>query len=104
MKMLNKKILSMLSLCQSAGSLVSGEFSCEKALQNSYAKLIIVASDASENTKKKFKNKSFYYNIDIAEYGLKEELGKAIGKEYRAIIGICDENFAIKLKEYLGKL
>ncbi len=102
--MLNRKVMSMLSLCRSAGKIVSGELSCEKALQNSSAKLIIIASDASENTKKKFKNKSFYYNIDIAECGSKDELGKTIGKESRAVIGICDENFAVKIKEYLGIL
>ncbi len=102
--MLNKKILSILSLCQRAGKLASGELSCEKALKNSSAKLIVVASDASENTKTKFNNKSFYYNVSVFEFSTMEELGKCIGKDCRAVLGICDENFAVKLKEYLERI
>ena len=100
--MLNRKATSMLSLCQRAGKLVSGEFSCEKAMQDSSALFIIVADDASENTKEKFKNKAFFYNIPIVEKATKEELGKAIGKDFRAVIAICDENFAKKINEVIN--
>jgi len=88
----------MLSLCQRAGKLVSGELPCEKALKNSSAYLIIIASDASENTKSKFNKKAFFYNVPIVEFGIKETLGKAIGKDFRAVLAICDKNFAIKIK------
>ncbi len=98
---MNKKILSMLSLCQRAGKLVSGELSCEKALQNGSALLIIIAEDSSDNTKEKFINKAFYYNISAVSIGTKEEIGKAIGKDFRAVIAVCDENFAVKINELL---
>ena len=52
----------------------------------------------------KIQKKSLKINIDIAECGSKDELGKTIGKESRAVIGICDENFAVEIKEYLGIL
>lgn len=89
----------MLSLCQRAGKIASGELTCEKALQNGSAFLVIVAQDASLNTKEKFKNKAFYYQTDIFELSTREELGAAIGKDFRAVLAICDENFAMKIKE-----
>ncbi len=42
---------------------MSGEFAVEKALQDGSALYVIIANNASENTKKKFENKSFYYKI-----------------------------------------
>ena len=51
-----KRILSMLGLAAKAGNLVSGEFSVEKAVKEHKAFLVIVAGDASDNTKKNFRN------------------------------------------------
>lgn len=92
----------MLSLCQRAGKLSSGENTCEKLIKNGDALIIIVAVDASDNTKEKFKNKALYYKIPVYLFGTREELGKAIGKDFRAVLAVCDENFAVKIKEYLN--
>ena len=51
-----KRILSMLGLAAKSGNLVSGEFSTEKAVKERKARLVIVAEDASEATKKNFRN------------------------------------------------
>lgn len=59
------KSLSLLSICQRAGKLVSGEVAVENAIRSHEVCLIIVSEDASENTKKKFKNSSEYYKIDF---------------------------------------
>ena len=91
----DKKIRSLLSLCQKAGFLLSGESNCEKNINKAH--LVLVAIDASDNTKKKFENKSFYYNAPYVLYGTKSELGQAIGKENRAVIVITEENFAANL-------
>ena len=56
------KIYSLLGLCQKAGKIVSGEVGCEAAIKNKTAKLLLLAEDASENTKKKFQNS---YVIDV---------------------------------------
>ena len=50
------KILSLIGLATKAGRTVSGEFSTEKEVKSGRAALVIVADDASDNTKKKFKN------------------------------------------------
>ncbi|RBP41168.1 ribosomal L7Ae/L30e/S12e/Gadd45-like protein [Garciella nitratireducens] len=59
--------------------------------------LIILAKDASDNTKKKYTYQSQKNKIPILIFGNKELLGRAIGKEYRALIGIKDKNMAINL-------
>ncbi|MCR4567028.1 MAG: ribosomal L7Ae/L30e/S12e/Gadd45 family protein [Pseudobutyrivibrio sp.] len=87
----------MISIAMKAGKLVSGEFACEQAIKEGSGFLCIVASDASANTKKSFSNSCEYYGIDYVEYGTKESLGHAIGKEYRASIVVCDENLSLSI-------
>lgn len=91
----------MLSLCQRAGELVSGELSAEKALRASRAYLIIIAQDAANNTKEKFKKKAFYYNVPTAVCSDMQKLGHSIGKDCRAVIAVCNANFAEKIKELI---
>lgn len=98
---MDKKMLSILSLCKKANMLSVGEFLCEKALQTGTAELVIVAKDASDNTKKKFINKAFYYKVDAFEYGTREELSRAIGKENRVTMVVTDKNFAEGIKKII---
>ena len=91
---MNNKLLSMLGLCTKAGKLKSGEFQTESSVKSGEAFLVIVAVDASDNTKKKFNDMCTFYETPIIEYGLKEEMAKAIGKEVRAMLAVCDEGFA----------
>ena len=35
-----------------------------------------------------------YYHVPMFYYGTKEELGHAIGKEYRAVLAIVDQGLA----------
>jgi ribosomal protein L7Ae-like RNA K-turn-binding protein len=92
---LNKtKILSLTGLAMKAGKVASGEFSTEKAVKTGKGYLVIVAEDASDNTRKKFSNMCDYYQVPCLCFGSKEELGKAIGKEMRASLAILDENFS----------
>ena len=88
------KALNMISLAMKARALVSGEFACEQAIKDGSGILCIVACDASDNTKKSFSNSCNFYEVDYVEYGTKESLGHAIGKEFRASIVVCEENFA----------
>lgn len=96
---MNKKILSMFSLCQKAGFMLSGELSVEKAIQNKSALLVITAGDASENTKEKFKNKTLFYNIPFYIKSEKEVLSQAIGKANRSVFAVTSENFSKRIIE-----
>ncbi len=71
----------------------------QQAVRKKQAFLLILAQDASKNTKKKFTNSAVYYELPLAEIGTKEELGRAIGAEMRSIIAITEKGFAKKLKE-----
>ena len=53
--MKNNRVLSLIGLATKAGKTVSGEFSTEKSVKTGKGLLVIVAEDASENTKKKFR-------------------------------------------------
>lgn len=100
---MNSRIYQMLSLCQKAGKLVTGEFAAKEAVLNQTAYLVIVATDASNNTKKLFNDKTSYRNIPCVQWGTKEEIGDRVGKNPRAVIAIVDENFARKIKELIGE-
>ena len=88
------KVLSMISLTAKAGKIVSGEFSVEKAVKEKKAVLVIVSAEASDNTKKMFKNMCDYYKVPLYYYGTKESLGHFIGKEFRASIAVTDQGLA----------
>ncbi|VDN45919.1 K-turn RNA binding protein [Petrocella atlantisensis] len=96
-------IFSMIGLAMKAGKVLSGEFSVETGIKNSSVLLCIIASDASDNTKKKFTNMCAYRQIKMITLGDKISLGKAIGKEYRATIGIVDEGFANAILSKVGE-
>lgn len=87
------KVLSMLGLATRAGKVVSGEFSTEKAIKSGKAYLVIVASDASDNTKKEFSDSCSYYQVPFVIYGTKDSLGHCIGKQMRASLAVTDEGF-----------
>lgn len=92
--MKNNAVYASLGLAKRAGKLVSGAFSVEKAIKEKKAYLVLVAMDASENTKKEFSQLCFYYQIPILFFGKKEELGHAIGKELRTSVAILDKGFS----------
>lgn len=98
---MNKKLLSLLGLAAKAGYVASGEFSTEKLVKEGKAFVVIVAEDASENTKKMFRNMCTFYNVPIYFRIEKTELGHAIGKEFRASLAISNEGMAKSIEKYM---
>ena len=88
-------------LAQKAGKIVSGEFATEKAVKTGKAALVIVAGDASENTKKMFTNMCAFYEVPVYFYSDKETLGHAIGKQFRASLAVADEGFRNTIEKHL---
>ena len=99
----NNKVLSLIGLATKAGKTVSGEFSTEKSVKTGKGFLALVADDASENTKKKFRNMCTYYEVPLYFLSDKESLGRAMGKEFRASLAVQDENFAKAIMKALEK-
>nr|MCR5596597.1 ribosomal L7Ae/L30e/S12e/Gadd45 family protein [Lachnospiraceae bacterium] len=61
----------LLSLAAKGGRVCSGETAVLNAIKNGSAALVIISSDASDNTKKKFKDKCTYYEVPVYIYGSK---------------------------------
>ena len=102
--MQRSKVLSYLGLATKAGRVSSGEFSVEKSVRQHRAKLVIVSEDASETSKKNFRNMCTYYKVPICYFGGKGELGHAMGKEERASLAIVDEGFAKAIVKQMNKI
>ena len=90
----NNKFFSYLSIAEKAGLIGSGEYQCEKCVKSGKTSLLIIASDASKGTKKKFTDMCRFYKTNFAEYGNKDELGRAIGKDMRSTVAVNDEKLA----------
>ena len=101
MRLKSSKALSLVSLATKAGKTASGEFCTEKEVKTGMAELVIVAEDASANTKKKFKNMCDFYEVPIYFYGDKDTLGHAMGKEFRATLAVTDAEFAKGITKHL---
>ncbi|OON94969.1 MAG: hypothetical protein ATN31_02215 [Candidatus Epulonipiscioides saccharophilum] len=91
------KIYQLLSLSQKGRNLISGEFAAKQAVLDNKAFLVIVSKEASENTKKLFRDKCNYRNISIRIWGESSLLGKCLGKDYRVVIALTNEKLATKI-------
>lgn len=99
--MRQSKVLSMMGLATKARKTASGEFSVEKAVKEGRAYLVVVAEDASDNTKKKFSNMCHFYQVPVYYYGEKAVLGHSMGKEQRSSMAFLDEGFAKSVMKQL---
>ena len=90
-----KKLLGMIGLAKRAGKVSTGTFICEKTIKSKTAKLVILASDASDNTKKTIKDACRHYGVKLIECSDMSELGHIVGASAdRAVVSINDNNFA----------
>ncbi len=67
------------------------------------AYLVIVAGDASDNTRKMFRNMTEFYEVPMYFYADKETLGHFIGKEFRASLAVTNEGLAHSIEDKLKR-
>ena len=96
-------VLSLISIAKKAGRIGAGEFQTENAVKSGRAGLVIVSEEASDNTKKKFRNMCEFYQVPFRLYGTKDELGAAIGCEFRASLAVLDEGLSRSIEKKLEK-
>ena len=92
-----------LGICAKAGAVCSGAFAVEKLIKSNKAKLVIVANDASQNTKSDYIKLCNGYETEIRFFGSIEFLSKAIGKENRVALAITDDKFSQSLIQKMEK-
>lgn len=76
-----QRVLGLLGLCTKAGEICFGTDACIDFIQKAKVKLIIVAEDAADRTKRNFEFLSKQHTIPIVIFGTIEENSKAIGKK-----------------------
>lgn len=92
--MMKNNIYGLLGISAKAGKLVSGMDATVDNIKRGRVKLIILAEEASEKTKKEMNYYSEKNNIKLIVYGNIDENSHAIGKKNRAIIAILDDGLA----------
>jgi ribosomal protein L7Ae-like RNA K-turn-binding protein len=86
------KIYSMLGIARKGGKISIGyDVTCIDVQKNK-SMLVMIASDASEKTKKNIIYVCDKYNGKYIEYGEKELLGQCLGKKMVSVLSINDEN------------
>ena len=99
---MNSYKISLLGIAMKAGKVASGEFQSEDAIVHGTAGFVIIAEDASDNTKKKFMDKCNYRGIRYEIFGNKDELGRLIGKNERSVVAITDDDFSTQFIKRFG--
>ncbi|MDO4543023.1 MAG: ribosomal L7Ae/L30e/S12e/Gadd45 family protein [Clostridia bacterium] len=87
---MNPRLDNALGLCMKAGKCQSGEFAVETAVKQGKAKLVLLQTDASENSKKGYADLCAYYKVPLI---MTDNVGKAIGKPSRMAMAVTDESF-----------
>ena len=89
------RIQSLVGLARRAGKVALGQQAVQAAIKRKRTQLVIIAEDAAENTKNKFReltNRTGGATVFIT--GSKSEWGRLFGKESTAVFAILDRNFA----------
>ena len=97
---MNNNAISLLGLAARARCISTGELVLT-AIRSQKAKLIIIADNASDNTKKKLTDKCTYYKVPYVFCESSDVLSQAIGQNNLMAVAIMDTGFAEKLYSYL---
>lgn len=93
--------LNIIGLAYRARKCSTGEETIIKDVREKRAKLILIASDSSDRTKKKLMDKCKSFHIPYIEVEDRVTLGNAIGKSDRVAVAILDGGFAKKIQSLL---
>lgn len=86
--------LGVIGLAARARGIVIGTNQVLEVIRNKKAKLVLIAQDVSDNTKKNLTDKANYYSVKAEFIDISaEELGKAVGHSHTAAIAFTDTNF-----------
>ncbi|MBQ8249579.1 MAG: ribosomal L7Ae/L30e/S12e/Gadd45 family protein [Clostridia bacterium] len=98
-----QKLLGLLGFAARARKLVCGTDLCRDEIRRGRLPLVIVAHDASANTKKRIADACKYYETDMCTVPLTSfELSERIGKTGSiAVIGVTDMNFVNGIAAHL---
>ena len=91
----SEKLLSLLGFAARARRLVFGTELCRAAARAGQISLVVIAADASQNTKKRVVDACKYYGCDVCQSAVPSSiLAGRLGKSgITAVVGLNDHNF-----------
>jgi len=89
------KIYSMLGIARKGGKISIGYDATCIDVQKNKSKLVLIATDASDKTKKNIRFVCDKYGCKYIEYGENEILGQCLGKKMISVLSINDENIVL---------
>ena len=102
---MSNAILSLIGLCKKAGRLEVGEEPVGAAARARHAKLLLVAADAADNTRRRCAHFAEAGAVPWAELPFsKAELGGTVGRSSCALVAVTDIGFASSLAAKLALL
>lgn len=90
----DERFYSFIGLIQKSGNLICGYNNCIYDIKKDKCKLLIIAEDASQNTRDKFISLCKSRNIPYMVYGSKNEFGFKLGKSPKSVLAVKDENMS----------
>ncbi|WP_057763738.1 L7Ae/L30e/S12e/Gadd45 family ribosomal protein [Companilactobacillus tucceti] len=97
---MRNKFLGFLGIVLRSGNMVSGTDLTLQGIRNKSVKLVVMANDCSDRTKKDLTNKTEYYKVPLITEFTSYKIKKSIGKD-RKVIGITDLKMAKRLSELM---
>jgi len=101
---MNNQALSFLGLAQKAGEIVAGFHAVLAAAEKGRVKLVIMAGDISGNTAEKVERFCLRGEIPFYYVADRDRVGKAIGRNSRAVLGITSRELASALERVLSSI
>lgn len=97
-----EKIKALLGFAQKAGKIISGDDMVIAGMKKKQIFFVVLASDASDSVKKEVLYYIEKYQVPYVIGFAKAELGLAIGKSPRAVLGVTDKNFAVGMQKNIS--
>lgn len=95
------RVLGMLGISAKAGKVVCGNDATLEDIERHKVKLVIVAENASEKTKKNMRYVCEKNKIPLLEFGNIDEISRTIGKNNKAIIGIKSKSLSEEIEKLI---
>ena len=97
----NEKFFRMLGLGARMRAIAFGEGAVKDSIKSGKAHLVVIAKDASDNTKKKFRNSCEFYSVNMIEHSDKFTLGRYTGREFAVVLAVSNQGIAEEMKKCL---
>ena len=95
-------MIKHLGLAYKAGKIKLGVDLSIICMQKNQAHLVLLAHDASESTKKKMRDKTSYYGIELIESYSSVQMSSSLGRDNIKVVTVIDAGFKTLIKSNEG--